>query len=596
MNFPFKEDRMLKRKTKRQEPTPGWVTYLRTSDKEAQNPANSQARQRAAIQRMLLDRSDLPFIEEYVDNFTGRIPKRSAYQRMLADAREGKFSFVAVENAERFGRNDAEALMAIEELHELGVSVRFADYPERDPVDPDDRILIGLSFSLARRESLKTGQRVVGGMHTKVKRGGCMSRAPEGYINREERTDKADKLDHGRYTRWVEPHPTQFKVIREAFDLLLTDRMTLDDICEELHARGYTFRSGRPFVKIHPNGQRKPAKNAISRIFHRWFYAGWVESEAASIVPKTLRGNWEPMVTTEEFERAQEILAQRNEFRQAKRKHQYLLRGMVYLRFEDGSLRRLNCQTPNTARKHGGTPYYCIPSSSYNFACGRVDAQVEAWITHIQVDPQFLPAIRAAYTKDTDQFFGRPTADEHAKLQAKLKSIDEEEQRTLRLVAKGMVTDENWNVLWREWQDLRRKIADSLEALNQRCETHIASLDHALAVISRIGVVYKQLSFSDRRELLRLAVKRVILNQECEVVDVELQPPFAYLRDLGNAVRGGSNGSPGVDGAKSRQTKTRRVAGSQGVPFCVPRGIRTPDFLLRRQALYPLSYRHISLC
>lgn len=113
---------------------------------------------------MLLDRSDLPFIEEYVDNFTGRIPKRSDYDRMLADAREGKFSFVAVENAERFGRNDAEALMAIEELHELGVSVRFADYPERDPVDPDDRILIGLSFSLARRRVVENGA-ARGGRH-----------------------------------------------------------------------------------------------------------------------------------------------------------------------------------------------------------------------------------------------------------------------------------------------------------------------------------------------------------------------------------------------------------------------------------------------
>lgn len=27
----------------------------------------------------------------------------------------------------------------------------------------------------------------------------------------------------------------------------------------------------------------------------------------------------------------------------------------------------------------------------------------------------------------------------------------------------------------------------------------------------------------------------------------------------------------------------------------MPGGIRTPDILLRRQALYPLSYRHVSL-
>ena len=66
---------------------------------------------------------------EYIDNISGRYAaNRSAYQRMLADARAGKFSHVAVENAERFGRNDSEALAAIDELHELGIAVRFADY------------------------------------------------------------------------------------------------------------------------------------------------------------------------------------------------------------------------------------------------------------------------------------------------------------------------------------------------------------------------------------------------------------------------------------------------------------------------------------
>ncbi len=42
---------------------------------------------------------------------------------MLEEARAGCFSHVAVENAERFGRNDAEALMAIDALHEQGIAV-----------------------------------------------------------------------------------------------------------------------------------------------------------------------------------------------------------------------------------------------------------------------------------------------------------------------------------------------------------------------------------------------------------------------------------------------------------------------------------------
>ncbi|MCA9884920.1 MAG: recombinase family protein [Anaerolineae bacterium] len=84
---------------------------------------------------------------------------------------------MAVENAERFGRNDTEALVAIDELHALGIAVRFADYPDLDPIDPDDRILIALSFVLARRESIKLGQRVRGGLHAKLRSGGCVGLA-----------------------------------------------------------------------------------------------------------------------------------------------------------------------------------------------------------------------------------------------------------------------------------------------------------------------------------------------------------------------------------------------------------------------------------
>ena len=79
--------------------------------------------------------------------------------------------------------------VAIDALHELGVAVRFADYPDLDPIDPDDRILVSLSFTLARRESIKLGQRVTGGLHAKLRSGGFVGKAPDGYINCEEKSE-----------------------------------------------------------------------------------------------------------------------------------------------------------------------------------------------------------------------------------------------------------------------------------------------------------------------------------------------------------------------------------------------------------------------
>jgi DNA invertase Pin-like site-specific DNA recombinase len=144
-----------------------------TNVEEVKDSKKQSNKSQDAIQRALLEDSGLPIYNEYVDNLSGHAASnRTEYQRMLEDARTGLFSFVAVENAERFGRNDTEALTAIDELHTLGISVRFADYPDLDPIDPDDRILVSLSFTLARRESIKLGQRAKGGMHAKMQVGG----------------------------------------------------------------------------------------------------------------------------------------------------------------------------------------------------------------------------------------------------------------------------------------------------------------------------------------------------------------------------------------------------------------------------------------
>src|SRR5688572_26542956 len=91
-------------------PQPGWAVYLRTSSDENQKPEMSRARQRFSIENNVLERSDMPVIDEYIDVLTGKTPNRAGYQRLLNDARAGKFSHVIVERADRFGRNDTEAL------------------------------------------------------------------------------------------------------------------------------------------------------------------------------------------------------------------------------------------------------------------------------------------------------------------------------------------------------------------------------------------------------------------------------------------------------------------------------------------------------
>jgi len=238
----------------------GYVTYLRTSDEDAQAPERSQAAQRRDIADRLLRVQRLPDLGEYVDNFTGTSADRKDYQRMLIDARKGKFSHAFAATPDRFGRDDVEALRAIDEMTKMGIIVRFASHPDLDPANEDDRLYLNILFGMAKREAAVTARRVRGGMASKLLAGGWPWRAPDGYLNKEIRLTELgaeEQLKHAKYKRWVEIDPEQAQVWRDAWALLLTDRYSLEAICEALHARGYKMATGHPFVIVKRSGRHR---------------------------------------------------------------------------------------------------------------------------------------------------------------------------------------------------------------------------------------------------------------------------------------------------------------------------------------------------
>lgn len=532
---------MARRKQRAAQKNIGWAIYLRTSDEEAQNPEASQARQRFLIERSVLERSEMPVVEVYKDVLTGKTPHRKDYQRMLEDARSGRFSHVVVERADRFGRNDTEALRAIDELDEFGVAVRFANHPDLDPIDPDDRVIVALSFTLARRESLLTGLRIKGACDAKRQNGGYLGLHPDGYKSVED--EVPGRKSYMKKGRHLEIDPERAPIWRLAWDLLLQDKFTLAEIADALHARGYRYRSGRPFIEVKANGKRKANYNTLADIFHNWTYAGWVVSKEDCIPPKTLQGAWEPIVTTEEFERGLEILAKRAQNKYTKRKHDYLLRGFLYLSADSKDptapgtkLYRLQGSTSNTSRSGGGTAHYRLERHPVHFLCDEVEAQIAVHLQRVQVNPMHVDCVREYYIQEVADKLGRLRPDERVEIEKTLKAIDEEEARVLRLYAAGMVTEENWRDLWSEWQDKRQRLRGSMALLDQRCESYIDDLDEALMIIAKLGILYETLPRPKQKELLRNVVERVVLNPEGTVVRVDLLPPFAYLKDVSDKV------------------------------------------------------------
>src|SRR5690606_8209222 len=140
------------------------------------------------------------------------------------------------------------------------------------------------------------------------------------------------------------------------------------------------------------------AINTLSKRFRNWFYAGWVVSPKAGIPPKTIRGNWKPVVTTEELEHGIEILTKRSAKTIRRRRHEYLLSNLIFMEYpDDKHVIRMPSSTSNPSRLGGGTSHYRIARTDINLHCSEVDKQVADYLLRIQVDPQVVPLIRECY-------------------------------------------------------------------------------------------------------------------------------------------------------------------------------------------------------
>ncbi|MHB8624616.1 MAG: recombinase family protein [Aggregatilineales bacterium] len=517
---------------------PGWVEYLRTSDEDSQAPERSQAYQHRLINDHLIEPSGLPLLDTYPDTMSGKKVSRVNYQRLLSDARLGKFSHVAIAFVDRFGRNDVEGLRAYDELTALGIQVRIATYPSLEPEKPDGRMIVAMLFNVAQFESARTAQRTRQGMIETLLRGDWCWKAPDAYLNTEIRKSELEPSERGKHAKHrhaIASDPPRFQVWRDAWELLLTDQNTEADICEELHARGYRLPGGQPFVEVDKSGKRHfPGTKYLSNAFHNWFYAGWlvVDNSWLTVAPKEIRGNWQPVVSTEDFERGLAILARRNKQRAHKTRHFYLLQGLVYLEVADGSVRKLTCSTSNASREGGGVPYYCVPSSNLNFLCHQVDSQLARWMGRVQVDNRYLPVIRETYRADVDQFLSSPSAHERVRLEKTLQDLDDAELFFARQYQRQRFSEENWERMAREWRDQRLAIQSALQVLTCDQAAQVANLDDALKLISKAGILYEGLSPEGQRELLRLMVEKVVLSSEGQIIRVELRAPFGYLSQL----------------------------------------------------------------
>jgi DNA invertase Pin-like site-specific DNA recombinase len=109
-------------------------------------------------------------VETYADKMGGAKDRRPALDRLMADARRGKFDVVAVWRFDRFARSTSHLLRALEEFGALGID--FVSLKESiDTSTPTGKMVFTVLAAVAELERSTIRERVIAGQKAAKRRG-----------------------------------------------------------------------------------------------------------------------------------------------------------------------------------------------------------------------------------------------------------------------------------------------------------------------------------------------------------------------------------------------------------------------------------------
>ena len=248
--------------------------------------------------------SDWEIVEVYVDQgITGtQAQKRPEFLRMMEDAKKDKFDLIITREVSRFARNTVDALSYTRQMKAMGVDVLFINDGINTAAD-DGELRLSLMSSMAQDESRKISERVKAGQR----------------ISREKHIlyGNGNILGYRRVNGTYVPEPEQAETVRLIFQMYSSGEVGLQKIVAEL------YRLGR----LDAGGHVSWDASKVSRVLHNATYKGCIcynKSHSDGYLTQKriknldessyiyVKGDFEPLVSEEMWERCQQILASRS--------------------------------------------------------------------------------------------------------------------------------------------------------------------------------------------------------------------------------------------------------------------------------------------
>jgi site-specific DNA recombinase len=448
------------------------------------------------------------------DGVSGTIPlhERPEGRQLLEDAKEGKFEAVLVYKLDRLGRTLLVIVDAHDRLQEAGVALRSATEPI-DTSNPSGRLIFQMLASFAEYERGTIRERTQAGQRRAFKNGRQMGAIPYGY----------DIASDNSFAV-VED---EARVVAQIFDniaagaTLYSEAKRLND--EDLPSPGHRFR-GRP--RKHGAGW---GHTTIREIVQRRAYAGThvvkinggaesIERPVPAIVDPALQ------------EKARRRLEENKRFGGGRRRRNYLLSGLVVCAHCGCTYRGTLTSDSRTGKRY----YYygCgrrMSTHDKRFrgnSCPHVSAE---WLEDLvwRDVRSFLENPGEVLERVREQLEDDDQADEleerRESLAGRLASKQAERDRAMRLYMRGLISEEEADVLLADLKNQTKNLRLLIESVESKLSTVEESKLAAMTAEAWLMTLRESLSeverdteeaYLHRRELVKMLVEKITADRD----------------------------------------------------------------------------------
>lgn len=446
---------------------PTHVIYARKSSDSEDRQVLSIDSQIAELKAHALRRG-VRVAEVLTEARSAKEPGRPVFGDLMRRIRRGQVEGVLCWKMDRLARNHLDHGAVLQALADG--KLKEVITPERAYTsNGNDRFLGNFELGIATKFIDDLRDNVKRGNRARFQQGWPNYRPPAGYME-------------DRETKTVIKHPVNFDLIRQAWDLLLTGTMQPRAILKVLNDEwGYRSR------KTKAGGERKMSFSGLYALFSKPFYMGIIQLKSGD----SYKGAFEPMVTEEEFARAQEILGRPGRPRPKHR--EFAFSGLLRC----GSCGRAMVGEVHTKRSGKSYVYYRCHRRGQLRPCTEpalperaLVSQISAELARMQLPPEAAAWIRDNLTV-TLKAEGVQIASIRQSLEQAVRQARTEEETLLSLRLRGSIDDEVFERRRAEIASRRVQLevqvsrpAPTLDSVLKQVDSVVAFAQHAPSAFS----------------------------------------------------------------------------------------------------------------